>query len=147
MRRASVRVVTSVASLAALVGCAAGSDSSDRLASTSAASTTSAEAALSAPGAPAAMVQAAVAPTFTPCPAAAAAPSGWRCGTFTVPLVENDPSRGTIDLRCGLRRATAQPSLGPLFINTGGPGLPTADVATPVADAIPPQCGIASTWC
>lgn len=137
MRRASVRVVTLVASLAALVGCAAGSDSSDRLASTSAASTTSAEAALSAPGAPAAMAQAAVAPTFTPCPAAAAAPSGWQCGTFTVPLVENDPSRGTIDLEVRLRRATAQPSLGPLFINTGGPGLPTADVATPVADAIP----------
>ncbi len=83
------------------------------------------------PGAAAAVAP----PTFTTC-----SDPGWECGSFTVPLVADDPTRTeTIDLEVRRRPATVQPSLGPLVINTGGPGAPSADSAAWLASRIPAE--------
>lgn len=70
-----------------------------------------------------------------PCPPEV--PAGWQCGQFPVPLV--DGGTETIDLEVRRRPASITPSLGPLFINLGGPGDPSADSAVPIVAALPPD--------
>ncbi|MCW2614140.1 MAG: hypothetical protein JWN08_1134 [Frankiales bacterium] len=49
--------------------------------------------------------------------------SGFECSTLTVPLVDEDPSQGTVDLAL-TRKRVSSPSrrIGSLVINPGGPG-------------------------
>lgn len=53
-------------------------------------------------------------------------------GTLTVPVDYADPQGDTIDLYVARHRATADPSVGPMLANRGGPG---ADGATLALDA------------
>ncbi|WP_341729164.1 alpha/beta hydrolase [Brooklawnia sp.] len=47
---------------------------------------------------------------------------GYRCATFLVPLDWHDPGAQAITVAMKMRPASAEPHLGPLFINPGGPG-------------------------
>lgn len=122
---------------ALLAGCGSGSGSA---AVASDAPTAAAAAAASAPGPTAGPVGAPVAAgacppgwRCNPCPPEV--PAGWQCGLFAVALVEGGTE--TIDLEVRRRPATVAPSLGPLFINLGGPGDPSADSAVPIVAALP----------
>ena len=49
-----------------------------------------------------------------------------RCATVDVPIDYSDPARGTMELYVSYRPAPADESLGPLFVNQGGPGMEAA---------------------
>jgi pimeloyl-ACP methyl ester carboxylesterase len=52
--------------------------------------------------------------------------SSSRCATVDVPIDYSDPARGTMELYASYRPALADDSLGPLFVNQGGPGMEAA---------------------
>ena len=53
-----------------------------------------------------------------------------RCGTFAVPYDYENPAAGTFKLNVRIRPAEKSPSVGPLFVNRGGPGAESASMAT-----------------
>ena len=69
-----------------------------------------------------------------PCSAMKAA----RCGTISVPLARDDPSRGRIRIAFALipRLERSKPSLGTLVYNPGGPGAAVLQSMRPIAQSL-----------
>ncbi len=64
--------------------------------------------------------------------------AGFQCATLTVPLVDGDPGKGTVDL--ALTRALAQDQrrrIGSLVVNPGGPGASAVEYLQAAASQIP----------
>ena len=53
-----------------------------------------------------------------------------KCAMFEVPYDYENPAAGSFKLNVRVRPADKQPSLGPLFVNRGGPGAESASMAT-----------------
>ena len=64
-----------------------------------------------------------------PCPAPF--DSRWECGSIPVPENRQTDTGRTIDVAVKVRRAADGAGLDPVFVFSGGPGAPTASVATP----------------
>ncbi len=65
---------------------------------------------------------------------------GIQCATMRVPLDHKNPRRGTIDLAVTRLPATdARRRVGSLFVNPGGPGIPSSLYLSEFADIVGPQ--------
>ncbi len=90
-------------------------------------------ASLGLPSAPAASSPRAPA-ALTPCPGHA----GYECATVAVPLDYAHPGRGSVALAVMVRPPTGPgPSLGPLFLNPGGPGESAVEILPVLAGLLP----------
>lgn len=58
---------------------------------------------------------------------------GLECATVDVPLDYGDAEAGTIELFVARRPAIGDDPIGPLFVNQGGPGMPSAGYAASIA--------------
>lgn len=137
-----VRALAAGLTAIALLTTACSSTTSDR----STAALTSPQPAASATASPAVAQPSPVPPS----PSGAAVPppplvwkgcdNGFQCATLTVPLVDTDPGRGTIDLAL-TRRRTAEPSrrLGSLVVNPGGPGASAVGFLRDAWEQVPPE--------
>ena len=64
--------------------------------------------------------------------------SGFQCSTLTVPLVDGDPSKGTIGLALTRKRASSQQQrIGSLVVNPGGPGASAVGYLQAAAGQLP----------
>ena len=94
------------------------------------------------PPAPAEPASASPAPPPTPPPSPPlvwkACEKGFQCAILTVPLVDADPGRGTVELAL-TKRAAAEPArrLGSLVVNPGGPGASAVDYVQAAFTQIP----------
>ena len=64
--------------------------------------------------------------TWSACPRSAKV----KCATLEVPYDYENPSLGSFTLSVRMRPAGKSPSVGPLFVNRGGPGAESASMAT-----------------
>ncbi len=145
-RRAVLALAT--AAVLALTACSGGDPTLVAEAGPSPSTTTSVAA--SAPAEPSASSASPSAPTSTASRAAgstavttptlrwSACGNGFQCATLPVPLVVDDPSRGTVDLAL-TRRVAGSPSrrIGSLLINPGGPGASAVGYLQAAYTAIP----------
>ena len=137
-------VASSVALVLAATACSAGGDPPGTGPGPTPAATGSPAPGSPAPGSPA---PGSPAPGTGPSPQATATEplawescgsSGFQCSTLTVPLVDDDPSAGTIGLALTrLRAGDARQRIGSLVVNPGGPGASAVGYLQAAAGQLP----------